>query len=454
MISKVLRGLDTALAGLVLGLGAGWLVLVVAGVRLVGGRGGRGPRRIMYFGTGRIAQVFPRNGQTLFLEGLCSDFDGYFEQLWNVHFPAGARGWFDLTPRHHLVDFDVTLPGWPRLLRRSATALREVAFLAWVLPYARRHGISIIVGTDPYLQGLNAALASRALEIPFGVLVQRDYDWDWEQLGKQAMPSLFPSRSVEKRVERWVFRRAALVLADRGFYAEVALRNGAAPEKVATTRVLADPAFARARPNPGVRERLGLGSGPLLVYVGRLDPDKLAMDLVECLALVRQRFPSARLACAGSGPLEQAMRERGAALGVADGLRLLGPLALGDLAELLASCDAVVAGHMGYTLVEAGLAGTPIATYDYDFHGEILEHGVSGLLVPLRDVPALAEAVCSVLADPADGVAMGARTRRRLLREHTRAAVFPLYQAAYARVLREGGRRDGTRRPARTGARK
>ena len=50
----------------------------------------------MYLGTGQIAQVFPRNGVNLFLERECSDFDGYFEQMWNVHFPAGARGAIDL----------------------------------------------------------------------------------------------------------------------------------------------------------------------------------------------------------------------------------------------------------------------------------------------------------------------------------------------------------------------
>ena len=66
----------------------------------------RGPRRIVYLGTGQIAQVFPRNGVNLFLERECSDFDGYFEQMWNVHFPAAARGEMSLTPRHHLVDVD------------------------------------------------------------------------------------------------------------------------------------------------------------------------------------------------------------------------------------------------------------------------------------------------------------------------------------------------------------
>ncbi len=389
----------------------------------------------MYFGTGQIAQVFPRNGQTLFLEGYCSDFGGYFDHLWNVHFPAGARGTFELTPRHHLVDFDLDLPAWSSVLRRTAMALREVAFLHWAIPYAQRNATSIIMSTNPYLQGLNAALVAGAVGIPFGVIVTRDYDWDWEVLGKQAVPSLFSSRMAEKRVERWVFRRAAIVFADRGFYADVALRNGADPERVVTTRVLADPIFGRAVRNPGIRERYGFGPGPLLVYVGRLDPDKLAMDMVECLGRVRERFPSTQLACAGTGELREAMHQRATELGAADAVHFLGPVALADLAELLASCDVVVAGHMGYTLIEAGLTGTPVATYDYDYHGEILEHGETGILVPLRDVAALASSICEVLADPARREAMGSRTRRRLLEEHARDVVFGMYTAGYDRVL-------------------
>ncbi len=106
------RRLDPILALLALGLGLVWLVplAVVCRTRrwLTPGRCGR---RILYLGTGQIAQVFPRNGVNLFLERECSDFDGYFEQLWNVHFPAGSRGALDLTPRHHLIDVDLELPG-------------------------------------------------------------------------------------------------------------------------------------------------------------------------------------------------------------------------------------------------------------------------------------------------------------------------------------------------------
>src|SRR5438270_13696421 len=102
----------------------GLLVVALSGVvrlRSAVRAGASGPRRIVYLGTGQIAQVFPRNGVNLFLERECSDFAGYFDELWNIHFPAGGHGSLDLTPRHHLIDVDgPKLPGLPQ----ASVALR------------------------------------------------------------------------------------------------------------------------------------------------------------------------------------------------------------------------------------------------------------------------------------------------------------------------------------------
>jgi glycosyltransferase involved in cell wall biosynthesis len=184
-----------------------------------------------------------------------------------------------------------------------------------------------------------------------------------------------------------------------------------------------------------VRQRYCLGPGPLLTYVGRLDTDKFALDLVECLGLVQRRVPEVVLACAGTGALTPQMLARAAELGVAEHLKLLGAIDLADLPALLASSDVFVAPHMGYTLIEAGLTGVPIVSYDYDFHPEIITDGETGFLTPLRDVQVMAERVCQLLADPAAARAMGARLREKLLREHSLEAVVPLYRRAYDAVL-------------------
>ena len=104
---------------------------------------------------------------------------------------------------------------------------REVRFLLWLLSFLTRRHISIVTATNPYLQGLNAALASRLLGIPYAVIITRDYDWDWKVLGKQAFRSVYPTRRLERAIGRWVLRNANLVLADREYYRQFAVRNGA-----------------------------------------------------------------------------------------------------------------------------------------------------------------------------------------------------------------------------------
>jgi glycosyltransferase involved in cell wall biosynthesis len=428
----MLRVIDFFLACVVASVGGVCVLLV--GALLRGLRRAPKDRRIVYLGTGQIAQVFPRNGVNLFLERECSDFDGYFEQLWNIHFPAGTRGALDLSPRHHLVDVDFCPPIGDSL-RISSLAWREVRFLLWLLPFLARHHASIITATNPYLQGLNAAIASRLLGLPYAVIITRDYDWDWAVLGKQAFRSVYPTRRLERAIGRWVLRHADLVLADRQYYRDFAVRSGAAPERAVATRVLADTAFVTARADSAVRQRYSPKSGPLLTYVGRLDPDKFSLDLVDCLSLVQRRFPDVRLVCAGTGALCDDMRRRATHLGVLDNLCLPGSLPLEELPSLLASSDAVVAPHMGYTLIEAGLTGVPIVTFDYDFHAEIIADGETGYLAPLRDVKVLAERVCQVLEDAVTARAVGARLRERLLRDHSLDAVVPLYRQAYDLVL-------------------
>jgi len=273
------------------------------------------------------------------------------------------------------------------------------------------------------------------LGLPYAVIITRDYDWDWTVLGKQAFGSVYPSRTLERAVGRWVLRHADLVLADREYYRDFAVRNGTPPPRAVATRVLADTAYIEARASSEARQRHGLGAGPLLTYVGRLDADKFPFDLVECLARIATAFPDVTLACMGTGSLSGDMTRLAAERGVASNLKLLGTVDLAELPGLIASSDVFVAPHMGYTLIEAGLTGVPIVSYDYDFHAEIVEDGVTGYLVPLRDVAALAERVSSLLANPEQSRAMGARLRSRLLAEHSLDAVVPLYRDAYDRVL-------------------
>ena len=152
---------------------------------------------------------------------------------------------------------------------------------------------------------------------------------------------------------------ADLVLADRRYYATLpcatalARANGG-HARAGRRRLRA----ARSAPDR-CAHGFDLGAGPLLTYVGRLDADKFALDLVECLALVRRRFGDAQLVVRGhrrAGALQ--MRERASELGIADaGCICWVCWTSTSCPTLLASSDVVVAPHMGYTLIEAGPDG-------------------------------------------------------------------------------------------------
>jgi glycosyltransferase involved in cell wall biosynthesis len=102
-------------------------------------------------------------------------------------------------------------------------------------------------------------------------------------------------------------------------------------------------------------------------------------------------------------------------LGVADQIILCGNRDQTWLARVLPKVTAVVSPETGRALVEAALAGAPIAAYDTDWQGEIIETGATGELVPFRDHAALATAVERYLDDPDYARRMGANVRRRAL---------------------------------------
>jgi alpha-1,6-mannosyltransferase len=97
--------------------------------------------------------------------------------------------------------------------------------------------------------------------------------------------------------------------------------------------------FTRARPSRELRRALAPAWAPLLLYAGRLSSEKHVDLLPEALAHV----PAARLALAGAGPAEKALRRQAARRGVADRMLFLGHIADRDrLAALMATADCFV----------------------------------------------------------------------------------------------------------------
>ncbi|RYG34039.1 MAG: glycosyltransferase family 1 protein [Burkholderiales bacterium] len=177
---------------------------------------------------------------------------------------------------------------------------------------------------------------------------------------------------------------------------------------------LADPSKAAMINGSGVDMahygRAHLPDAPVVLMIARLLGSKGVRDYAAAALSLRARFPSARFQLIG--PFDEGTDSIGrdeVAQWVAGGLDYLGPV--NDVRPLIAQARIYVLPSYREgtprSVLEAMAMGRPVVTCDTPGCRETVEHGVNGLLVPVRDPRALAAAVGRLLDDPAEAKAMG-----------------------------------------------
>jgi glycosyltransferase involved in cell wall biosynthesis len=156
--------------------------------------------------------------------------------------------------------------------------------------------------------------------------------------------------------------------------------------------------------------------------IGRICPWKGQHIVIRAAAIVLQRFSNARFlivggALFGEAEYEREVRSLVKELGIEEQVTFAGFRT--DVGELIGQMDLVVHASttgepFGQVIIEGMAAGKPVIATNGGGVPEIVEDGKTGILVPMADVPAMAEAICGMIADPALGKEMGARGRMRV----------------------------------------
>ncbi|MEV5608071.1 glycosyltransferase family 4 protein [Streptomyces sp. NPDC052225] len=153
------------------------------------------------------------------------------------------------------------------------------------------------------------------------------------------------------------------------------------------------------------------GTANVIAAAGRLAPGKRYDLLLEAFAAVAAKEPDWELRIYGGGPQEQRLRDLITGLGLTGRARLMG--AVSPIEPEFAQASIVVsasdAESFGMTLVEAMRCGVPVVSTDAPLGpAEIVTDGVDGLLVPVGDARALAEALVDLIEDAPGRTRMGA----------------------------------------------
>jgi len=204
-----------------------------------------------------------------------------------------------------------------------------------------------------------------------------------------------------------------------------------------------DPSDADARPAaPDMRDAAGWPpDAPLILFAGRLAPLKGADVLLTAFARVLQALPSARLALAGGGPMRRRLLKRARVLGLGDRVAFLGER--DDVAALMRQADALALPSrwegLGHVLLEAMAMRLPaVGTYAGALP-EVIEHGVTGLVVAADDADAFAAALIRTLGAPDRRAEMGEAARRRVVERYAIDAEIDDTEALYDDLVPEPG---------------
>ena len=207
--------------------------------------------------------------------------------------------------------------------------------------------------------------------------------------------------------------------------------------------------FRAAAPEPqpaDLRAKYGSGTGPLVIFVGRLVPEKGIGDLIRAVSYLDEPYPDISVMVVGEGPARYDAESLAADLGIAQRVHFVGWVAPELLPNYLKAADIFVGPSkraadgwveaQGLTFVEAMIAGTPVIATRSGGIGDIVRHEETGLLVPEGDPEAIARSVGRLAKDPDLAARLAKAGYELAIHDYTRSASAQSFSELFASVRR------------------
>jgi N-acetyl-alpha-D-glucosaminyl L-malate synthase BshA len=201
----------------------------------------------------------------------------------------------------------------------------------------------------------------------------------------------------------------------------------------------ADDAQRNDRSRADLRRSFAPNGEKLVIHVSNFRPVKRVASVIDVFDKIHQALPS-RLLMVGDGPdlVEAAEKARG--LGLGDAVRFLGDQ--DQVVQLLSASDLFLMPSaqesFGLAALEAMACEVPVVASRVGGVPELVEDGVTGLLCPADDLPAMAAAAITLLSDEKLHARMSQAARKRAVDRFTDRKIVPMYEAYYDEILGAG----------------
>ncbi len=319
-----------------------------------------------------------------------------------------------------------------------ANAAREAGLAVTTVAERRRWDTKVFAQLKQVIATINPdILETRNVKSHFLVRLlglQRKYRWVAWNHGHTETSTL---DRMYTRLDRWSLRGAHRVVTVCQPFADKIAGFGVGRDRITILHNGVKP-FIPPPPEDveQVRRGLGISDEAVILSVGRLSYEKGHADLVRAAAVLSKMpgAPASRVVIVGDGPEREALAKLAMELGVRDRVSLAGFQRDTKPYYALATVVSVPSHSEGSpnVVLEAMAAGLPIASNRVGGVPEILEEGVTGLMVEPRNPDAMAKALFRLLSDAELRTRLGSAAQAQARTAHTpeayRRALVEFYQ--------------------------
>lgn len=245
------------------------------------------------------------------------------------------------------------------------------------------------------------------------------------------------------RYLRWYYNKCDQVIAPSKWVAKILAERGIENVHVVHPGVDTKKFSMQARAKgKAFRKRHRLGSGPVVLHVGRVALEKNIETLIRSAIYVLEEIPDCKFVIVGKGPAEKTYRALVKKEGVEDAFRFTGFVPDEELPQAYGAADVLAFPStfetLGLVALEAMACGTPVACADHEPLREIVEEGKNGAIFNARDPEACAAAIVRVYKRRRR---LGAAARKTAMKNDVQKSTAKLVEV-YEKALYRFGRRE------------
>ncbi len=208
----------------------------------------------------------------------------------------------------------------------------------------------------------------------------------------------------------------------------VIVPNGILPDKLACNS-----------DRTALREKYGVGDGPVILFVGRLVQEKGVQFLLQAAPDILKKHPQATFLIAGEGYFQEELVRRSDKLGLTNNVKFLGLVNDAILSELyaIATVAAVPSTYepFGIVALEAMAAGVPVVTAATGGLMDIFKDSVNGIVTEPGNAEDLGAGISFLLSDSVVAESLKAAARKTVLDRYTWSAIAVRTLEVYRRIL-------------------